>query len=82
MADMTEYVKEKLKLLENGHTVKVDYRPIREYMDAFEELGEYDDEWETNGWAVDFWIYFTVQDQKYRLSGSWYYGGYSIDKEV
>ena len=81
MANMTEYVKKQLKVLETENTIKVDYRPVNDYVNAFQELGTYDEDWETNGWEVDFWIYFEVNGTKYRFSGSWYYGGYTISKE-
>lgn len=81
MAKLTDYVKEQLEVLKTENSVKVKMEPINDYAEAFEELGTYDSDWETNGWDVDFWISFTVQDQKYMLSGSWYYGGYSISKD-
>lgn len=35
---------------------------------------------ETNGWDVDFWIYFKKDQAQLTLSGSWYYGGQTLSK--
>jgi len=32
------------------------------------------DEMDINGWEWDFWMYYTIEDTKYVLSGSGYYG--------
>ena len=47
-----------------------------------EELGtDFEEDWDTNGWGVDFWIYFYYNNVKYCFEGSWYYGKYRIYKD-
>jgi hypothetical protein len=41
---------------------------------------EVEEEWETNGWDVDFWIYLTKDNKRFLISGSWYYGNYSMQE--
>ena len=41
---------------------------------------EFDDNIETNGWDVDFWISFEYRYVGFCFSGSWYYGDYKIMK--
>lgn len=43
------------------------------------ELHAWDD-FETNGWDVDFWFYFKYNGVNLMFTGSWYYGNYSIIK--
>lgn len=33
---------------------------------------------DTNGWDIDFWIYFYYNDKKFCFAGSWFYGNYVI----
>ena len=37
-------------------------------------------DFDTNGWAVDFWFTFSYNDIELIFSGSWYYGHYRISK--
>lgn len=77
--EIEQIVLKSIEKLKTENVVKVPYIPINKYVEVFEKLGTYDD-FETNGWDVDFWLYFYINDIKYCLAGSWYYGGYSIYK--
>lgn len=81
---LIEIILEGCHLLETTEKrfIKVHYLPIINYVEAFEDIGDYDDDFETNGWSVDFWIHFTLNNNKYTLSGSWYYGEYKITKNI
>ena len=47
-----------------------------------QELGtDFEEDWDTNGWEVDFWIYFFFNNIRYCFEGSWYYGNYKIYKD-
>ena len=80
--DVEQIVLNACSLLEQGDViVSVPYIPIEKYREVFEKLGTWDNEFDTNGWDVDFWIYFYINDIKYCLSESWFYGVYSISKD-
>lgn len=61
--------------------VKVPYIVMADYVEVFEELGGWDDCFDTNSGSCDFWIYFFINERKYCLSGSWFYGEYTISRE-
>lgn len=58
---------------------------IPEIEEALKQYGyRYDqDSFDTNGWQVDFWAYFNHENEEDQivLSGSLYYGDYSLVKE-
>lgn len=60
----------------------IQMKPFHEYNSELEQSGWDQEEFDTNGWSVDFWI--TYSNPKYNfdlmLSGSWYYGNYQISK--
>lgn len=37
---------------------------------------------DTNGWDLDFWFTFGYNNAEFTFSGSWYYGGYKIYKNI
>jgi hypothetical protein len=37
--------------------------------------GKHKEDWDTNGWQWDYWMDFEIDNEKYTLSGSGYYGG-------
>jgi hypothetical protein len=51
---------------------------ISEYLK--EKYGVEKEDFDSNGWDYDFWIYYTINDKKYMLSGSGYYGGITFSK--
>ena len=74
-------MKELLKKVINGeiNNAQIQMSPISHIEDLLEELGinTNDNELESNGWQVDFWIKY---EEKYQLSGSLYYGGFTFTK--
>jgi hypothetical protein len=72
-------LKDIIKRIDGGESnVKVPYEPMDDYINLFNSIGEADEDWETNGWQVDFWIGFKVDGKEYMISGSWFYGHYSM----
>ena len=61
---------------------KLPFVPMDYFDEYFTKMNctEFLDELDTNGWDHDFWIYFTIKDQRYSLQGSWYYGNYTLEK--
>lgn len=58
--------------------------PLSFIINHIEELGYTKTSEETNGWQVDFWIYFQKgldEASTIVLSGSLYYGDYKLTKE-
>lgn len=59
--------------------------PLSTIVKVMESLGwkfcEYDG-LDTNGWDIDYWLYFIKDDKdfSYRVSGNVYYGGVKIEK--
>ena len=56
--------------------------PAHLVISTIESLGYKQEDWETNGWDHDFWIYYIHKKEGTRLcfSGSWYLGSYKIFK--
>ena len=55
------------------------YKPPFDFITLLCDKGLADDEYpETNGWEVDYWKYFDYEGVAYIVSGSMYYGTYSI----
>lgn len=52
------------------------FTTFEEYFD-FKETRDRDD-FDSNGWQYDYWIPFTLEDVKYQISGSGYYGTTTI----
>jgi hypothetical protein len=48
----------------------------KSYIDK-DDSGDYD----SNGWQVDFWLQFHINESIYTLSGSLWYGQYKFFKE-
>ena len=71
------------QVLKEGGKEKLPLVPLSEIADILEEYDvEFDsDDFETNGWQVDWWQYFEYNDERYCIAGSIYYGDYSISKE-
>jgi hypothetical protein len=61
-------------------STRVDLITPNDLETLLKELGtKFKDDWETNGWQVDFWLEFNFQNTTYSFSGSWYHGGYTIE---
>jgi hypothetical protein len=62
---------------------KFEMQPMDNIVSTMIELGfEVDeDEIDTNGWQMDFWLYCFKDGIKYLIDGSWYYGQYRFSKE-
>ena len=64
-----------------GGELAVEFIPLEEFIFILESLGYEKDDYDTNGWQCDFWLYLTkVGCQKLTLSGSLYYGGFTLSK--
>lgn len=77
-------MKEKIKefLESDVKELKLDILPLDDYDTILSDLGfEGDNEnFDTNGWQVDFWWNFEKDDVKLMLSGSLFYGNYQLVK--
>jgi len=76
---MTEETKILIQSVLDGNkdSVKIDYTPPNEVIKYLEKCGfELKYDWDTNGWSVDFWLYFYKGEEEFMFSGSWYYGDY------
>jgi len=66
-------------LLKDKEQVIIGYIPPNEVIDFMKEHDfELKEDWETNGWDHDFWMYFYKDETEYMFSGSWYYGTYTF----
>jgi hypothetical protein len=68
------------KYPEDSYNFKM--QPMDDIVETMKNLGfEVDeDEIDTNGWQVDFWLYCFKDGIKYLIDGSWYYGNYKFSK--
>lgn len=59
------------------------YTSPKEILDILKSLGYiFDNDMNTNGWQVDFWLKCTNAENKIiAFTGSWYYGNYKLVKE-
>lgn len=78
---------EAMKEMLEGKRVTYEAHLLSPYMiiDIFDSLNmEYNDDFETNGWQLDYWFGGTYKDKEIRVSGSGYYGGLSfyLDEEI
>lgn len=69
--------------LENGHLIKYDFGksvPYSMLKEALEERSwKEEDDMETNGWELDFWVTWKSPiDKLYNISGSFVLGGLII----
>lgn len=87
MISTSENLKEHLDKLVSDDTylkIALGYIPPEQLKLLLNEISGTDlihwEEFETNGWDHDFWIYFKYKESKLLFSGSWYYGNYSISK--
>lgn len=73
-------------LEDDSSEIRLPMMPLEDIVEAMVELGfpEEDYEYDTNGWQCDFWLEFTKTDYQYKVtfSGSLYYGGYKVSKEL
>ena len=58
---------------ENSRELKIPMMGINKYIELFKEFGYQQDDFETNGWQVDFWLYLSNDNKKLRLSGDLFY---------
>jgi len=65
--------------------LKLDYTlPLIDFEELIKSLGfkEDRDNFDTNGWEIDFWYYFEHPSYgNFCLSGSFWYGNFTITKE-
>lgn len=76
-----EYIQNVLDALIDGRCTEesIDYRPMNVYSEAFKTIGiNIMNTWDTNGWSHDFWFYFNYKEHNFCLSGSWFYGNYTL----
>ena len=78
-------MKEKIKALiqpvldGSKESIGIGYIPPAEVITVMEEEGyELQEDWDTNGWDHDFWMYFIKDEKTFMFAGSWYYGSYSF----
>jgi len=56
--------------------------PISDVIEAMSKEGwEYQDDYESKGWQVNFWITFEKGSKKIIFRGSLWYGQFTLDKE-
>lgn len=72
-------------------SIRIPYITLTEYSELLAELGcntvrdnsinlmHDGNDYDTNGWQVDFWWRFKRNERKYCLGGSLFYGNFSID---
>ncbi len=89
-------MKEAIKAFLEGdkQSIELEFKPINEYAEVLSELGfntkadgslnlcnSGGNEWDTNGWQVDFWWTIHMDEKKFMLSGSLFYGQIKLSKE-
>jgi len=74
-------------------SMELEFKPMNEYCELLSELGfstkknnsinlmDDGNEWDTNGWQVDFWWTIFREGKKYMLAGSMFYGDIKLSKE-
>lgn len=67
-------------------SIQIETIPLSDFKSAMEDTFGYKedgDQFETNGWQSDFWMYFDKEGtQCIQLDGSLYYGGYKLSKVI
>lgn len=79
---------------EDKEVVSLELKPLNEYSKILSELGfntiqndslnlcnSGGNEWDTNGWQVDFWWKIHKDGIPYTLSGSLFYGDIKLSKD-
>jgi len=74
-------------------SIELEFKPINEYAEMLSELGfntkengslnlcnEGGNDWDSNGWQVDFWWTIHRDGKKYTLAGSLFYGQIKLSK--
>ena len=76
----------------NQEEVKLDFLLLNDYAELLSTLGfntklngslnlcNENAKWDTNGWQVDFWWKIKRENKYYTLSGSLFYGGFTLSK--
>jgi len=66
-------------------SVRLPMIPIDDVITLLQEKGYIDKDdngdYDSNGWQVDFWLQFHINESIYTLSGSLWYGQYKFFKE-
>lgn len=72
----------KKRLKEKGK-VSLPFKPLDTTRKDLEKLGFKNrrEEFDINGWQIDFWDYYTLNNESYTLSGSFFYGNYELTKD-
>lgn len=83
---MKEQIKQTIEqfLRSNEKSISVPMYPITKYKEILEELGFIDlEQYDTNGYQVDFWDCYDKDGIRYCLSGDlWYRETWTFSKEV
>lgn len=79
---------------ETANSVSLEFKTLNEYSKVLAELGfntiangslnlcnSGGNEWDTNGWQVDFWWKIHRDEKSYMLAGSLFYGKIKLSKE-
>ncbi len=71
------------KVFEEGGQAELSYVPFNELIKTAKFFGiELDvSELDTNAWQLDFWWEFEYKNESYTISGSVFYGSYTISKD-
>ena len=79
MEDTKKKIEEFVKAKVKGSKLSVPMMPIDWFGEQLKNFGFImDEEWDTNGWEIDFWIEFNSDSAQIKLSGSWYSGNYKL----
>lgn len=54
--------------------------PMGIYGEIFKDLGDDEQNIDTNGWQVDFWWELVLNSDPYTMAGSWWYGSYTLTR--
>jgi hypothetical protein len=80
-------MEKKIKSVLDGEKTEVTLYYVRpnDVIRCVEKLGGKDEEeFDSNGWQWDYWLYFTYKDNRYSLGGDGYYSNhctFSLDNE-
>lgn len=77
-------MKENIEAVVSGkiESYKCNCLPLSDFVDYIAEKYSKDwDDFDTNGWQVDFWITYSILGIKYMLEGSMYYGNIEFKRK-
>ena len=74
-------IKEFIERKNYEESLSLEIIPLSEYTNYLETLGFEVENQDTNGWQVDFWMYFKDKfNNKFLVDGSLFYGNFKISR--